>query len=179
MRIFADTKDEEWPIAITVADIKRVKAHLPQIDLLRIDEGDPALSRVLRTDPLLLVDVIYLVVKPQAESRSVNDEQFGGRLGGPALRSAMTAFWEELSDFFRGAGRPDLADMAELESRILATVVANNQELIRQWELVSQKLQGNPGSTSPSPDAPQTQSIPGNLSTASPESSESTQTPSP
>ncbi|MEX2091388.1 MAG: hypothetical protein WD971_01860, partial [Pirellulales bacterium] len=57
------------------------------------------LSRL--ADPVTLVDVLYVLILPQAEEKNVTDEQFASALGGDTLTEATTALLEALCDFFQ------------------------------------------------------------------------------
>jgi hypothetical protein len=105
MRAFKDNQGHQWEIAITVDTVKRVRGLL-NVDLLAAIEGD--LVPKLATDPILLADVLYAVVKPQADNLGVSDEDFGRGLGGDAIEAATTALLEELVDFFPARRRTPL-----------------------------------------------------------------------
>jgi hypothetical protein len=136
MQVFKDSEGEEWTLAITVAGLKRVRAK-HHIDLLKVSQGETPLGEQLGMDHLLLADVIFTLLEPEANTREVSAEEFAIRLGGAALGAAMGAFWQELTDFFQ------------------------------QLEAALPKPTTDPKSS------------PGNASTDSPESSESTRAPSP
>ncbi|MBU0717313.1 MAG: hypothetical protein KJ749_03615, partial [Planctomycetes bacterium] len=55
---------------------------LLDVNLLELEAGDPPLLTRLGTDVILLCDVIFALVKPQADTSGVTDEQFGAALGG-------------------------------------------------------------------------------------------------
>jgi hypothetical protein len=97
MHAFKDNEGRDWPISINVDSIKRVRALL-QVNLL--DAVDGKLIEQLDADPILLVDVIYVLCKPTADAANITDEQFGKAMGGDAIDSATVAFLEELTDFF-------------------------------------------------------------------------------
>lgn len=97
MRTFKDTAGRDWTISINVATVKRLRDVL-QVDLMDVIEGD--LLRRLYSDPILLVDVVYVLVKPQADELGVTDEQFGAAMGGDSIEFATKAMVEEIVDFF-------------------------------------------------------------------------------
>ncbi len=121
MQTFTDGKTT-WEIVVNVATIKRVRS-LVNVDLTKIDEGDPPLGGRLTVDPLLLCDVVFALVKPQADTAGVTDEQFAERMGGDSLRLAFEAFWKELTDFFLKLDRRELAQLATAQLEILRQVV--------------------------------------------------------
>jgi len=107
MQAFTDSAGRTWTITLTIDTLKRVKALLA-VDLARPDEGDPPLHVRLFDDVILLADVIFAAIKPQADTASVTDEQFGQALGGDAITAAARALLEEWTDFFQRRERPDL-----------------------------------------------------------------------
>jgi hypothetical protein len=102
MRSFKDTQGRDWPVAVNTATVKRVR-DLAGVNLLKIVESGPDgrnLLSDLLDDPVRLVDVLYVVCKPDADARGVTDEQFGGAMSGDAIDAGFTALTEDLADFF-------------------------------------------------------------------------------
>lgn len=97
MRSFIDVQGRSWSIEITVATLKRVRA-LAGVDLLEI-AGGSLLDRLV-VDPVLMGDVLYACVKPQADERQVGDDAFGRSLAGDVVEAATTALLEEIVAFF-------------------------------------------------------------------------------
>ncbi|MCC7409104.1 MAG: hypothetical protein IT442_13635 [Phycisphaeraceae bacterium] len=129
MKTFTDNASRSWTIQLTLDAVKRVK-NLVGVNLLELEGGDPAsggpLLTRLGTDVLLLCDVIYALIKPQADQRQgggVSDEQFAAALGGDAILAAQTAFYEELVDFFRGLHRGDLVKVVQMQRRMIDLAV--------------------------------------------------------
>ena len=110
MKSFTDNKGRAWEIVVTVATVKRVRA-LCKVDLNSIVELDKnnkpsaELLERLSSDPVLLVDVLYAVCKPQADKLNITDEDFGEAMAGDAIEHATTALLEEVIDFFPEAKR--------------------------------------------------------------------------
>lgn len=99
MRIFKDTKDRPWTVAVNVDAVKRVKARV-EIDLLRVGSGDANLIVELADNPIMLVDVLFALCEPEAKAAGVTDEDFGKAMAGQAIDDATDALMAELSDFF-------------------------------------------------------------------------------
>lgn len=99
MAKFQDTAGREWTVEITVQDVKRVRA-LAGVDLLGVAEEDGRLLASLATDPVALCDVLYALVKPEADRLGVSDEDFGRGLAGDAIEHATGALMEALIGFF-------------------------------------------------------------------------------
>ena len=105
MKTFKDKDGRDWQIELTIGAARRVR-DLLGVNLLELDKGDPPLLTQLGTDEMLLVDVIYCLIKPQADAAEVTDEMFGCSLDGEAVWSACNAFYAELIDFSGcGGGR--------------------------------------------------------------------------
>lgn len=128
MKAFTDNAGRTWDVEINVAAIKRVRG-LVGVDLLEIVEG--TLIEKLIRDPVLLCDVIYAVCKPQADQRSVSDEDFGRSMAGDAIEHATTALLEELVSFC-----PSPRDRKNL-GRVLE---ATRELMDRARDLIEQRL---------------------------------------
>lgn len=113
MRQFSDKDGRKWSVAIDTATIKRVR-NLTDFDLLKIveDEGKPLYE--LRDNVVLLVDVVYAICKPEADSANISDEAFGRAMGGDALEHAWDAVITEMIAFFPTGRRRILARAAIL-----------------------------------------------------------------
>ena len=159
MKMFTDNEGRDWEVKITVATIKRVR------DLIGVDiyqaVGAEMLTELI-TDPVKLVDILYAVLKPQADERGVSDEQFGESLGGDAVADATQAFLEELVEFFP---KPKRA--------LLARVLEKSKELDEKGMVMMGKILDHPDL-----DIAMDQAMK-DLSGSVLESSESTPTPSP
>ena len=102
MHTFSDTQGRPWTITLNVDAIRRVRSVL-NINLLDAIEG--RLLERLITDPVLLCDMLFVVIQPEAIAKGISDEDFGRSLGGDVLDVATTALLEELVDFFPSAKR--------------------------------------------------------------------------
>ena len=92
MRTFKDNAGRTWSLTLSVWTVKKVR-DLLGVDLLDLggesaSAQKPGLLFRLISDPVLLVDVLYVVCKDQADSASVTDEQFGRAMGGDAIDAA-------------------------------------------------------------------------------------------
>lgn len=112
MKTFTDNAGRTWTIAINVDVLKRVRG-LVDVNLLDIIDGK-LIERLYR-DPVLLCDVVYAVCKPEADARSVSDEDFGRAMAGDAIEQATKALLEELVLF-----SPSPRDRANIQ-RVLET----------------------------------------------------------
>ena len=134
MKIFTDATNRQWEIALTIGSAKRVKSLLG-IDLLQPESGDPPLLTRLGTDEVLLCDIIYCLVKPQADVVGVSDEQFGELLGGDVILAAQTALYEELIDFFQQRGRTDRSRAVAAQKQMIELAIQNADQQIAKIDL--------------------------------------------
>ena len=128
MRSFKDNQGRQWSVEINVTAIKRVRG-LTGEDLMQVIEGT-LIEKFIR-DPVLLCDVVYAICKPEADARSVSDEEFGKAMAGDAIEAATTAVLEELVGFC-----PSPRDRANL-GRVLQ---ATRKVMDRARDLVEKKL---------------------------------------
>lgn len=128
MQSFKDNAGRQWSVEINVATLKRVRG-LTGTDLMQVIEG--TLIEKLIRDPVLLCDVVYAICKPEADTRSVSDEDFGKAMAGDAIEAATTAVLEGLVGFC-----PSPRDRANL-GRVLQ---ATKKVMERARDLVEKKL---------------------------------------
>jgi hypothetical protein len=115
MRTFTDNAGRQWQVEINVAALKRVRG-LTGTDLMQAIEGSGGLIEKLIRDPVLLCDVVYALCKPEADAKSISDEDFGRAMAGDAIEHATAAVLEELVSFC-----PSPRDRANLGRVLRAT----------------------------------------------------------
>lgn len=118
MHSFVDNQKRTWVMDVTFGSMKRVKALL-DVDLGKLEEGDPPLLTRLGIDIILLCDVIFVLIKPQADKLKVTDKQWAEAMDGAPILAAQNALYEELQDFFRTAGRADIALQLTMQKNII------------------------------------------------------------
>ncbi len=150
MRTFTDNAGRTWTLSLSFGAVKRVRGLL-DVNLLELDKGEPPLLTRLGTDPILLVDVIFAVIKPQADGLGVTDEQWAESMGGEAMLAAQKAFYEEVADFTRSQGRPDMAKAALAQHALIERVIAMSEERIGQIDVeeLAQKISGDSSTSLP------------------------------
>ena len=104
MKSFTDNTGRAWTLSVTVGTIKRVRAlcNVDLVGVISIESGaQPKVDLLERlgSDPVLLVDVLYAVCKPEADAKGVSDEEFGQAMSGDAIEMATTALLDEVIDF--------------------------------------------------------------------------------
>jgi hypothetical protein len=130
---FRDNSNREWTVSIDVAAVKRLKASSLEVDLMEAVGGD--LLQRLTDDPILLVDVIYVLLKPQLDALNLSDEQFGQAMGGDSIDAATAAFLEGLCDFFPSGKRRILAKMLAKMNSLLDRRLAKANEILDSDQL--------------------------------------------
>jgi len=138
MREFKDCRERTWTVDATVGALKRVR------DILGLNLADPmaateadSIAPITRIDldTILLVDVVYLIVKPQATEQGVKDEEFGAAIDGKALSAARDALMGALIDFFRQRGRTDVVKAIQTQMEIVNRAAAVAEETIASDEM--------------------------------------------
>jgi hypothetical protein len=148
MKTFKDNAGRAWSVQINVDALKRVRSLL-DVDLLEVLEGK--LIDRLSGDPVFLCDVLYAVVKPEADAQKVSDEDFGRAMGGDALDGATAALLEELVDFFpqgrRKVLRKAMDKLGVFQAKALAVAEQRlaGPELDAQFEAALAELGGSSG----------------------------------
>lgn len=121
MKSFKDATGRDWEIAINVDAIKRLKGSEVAINLLDLVNKESNLIQRFCSDPILLVDTLYVLCKVQADSKGISDEDFGRSMGGDALEHATTALLEEVANFFPQGKRQVLLRAIEKINQIQST----------------------------------------------------------
>jgi hypothetical protein len=111
MSEFVDSSGNAWQVRIDVSTIKRVRDKYG-IDLSKVMSSQSELTR-LADDVVLLVDVLFALVSPQAETRKVSAEDFAHLLAGDTIESATNALMEAIIDFFPQSRRVLLRQLWE------------------------------------------------------------------
>lgn len=150
MRTFKDSAGRTWSVSLTVDAIRRVRSLL-NVDLCNLLDGDPPLLARLELDPVLLCDVLFAFVKPEADAQSVTDVEFGRAMGGDCLTLAQDALFQELADFFRQRRRMDLAKAIQKQSQLVAAAVRTAESKVEaiSEEAAVASIFGNSSGNSP------------------------------
>jgi len=147
MKTFTDNAGRTWTIDLTIGAAKRVR-DLLKIDLLaplvvkrrkgadgRVRKTLPLVTR-LQLDVVALIDVIYVLIKPQADAQGVTDEQFGQALGGEAACAAYEAFMGEWRGFFQELRREAEAKAIDAQLRLVAAQMKKAVAAIERAEAI-------------------------------------------
>ena len=140
MKTFSDNKDRVWEVELNIRQMKRVRDTLG-IDLINVISANKdgsvstdTLERVAN-DPILLVDILWVLCEGQAKPAGVTDEDFGSSLAGESIEEATRAFLDELVDFFPGARRLFLKKAVGLARRWSDETARTLKEALESPEL--------------------------------------------
>ena len=145
MATFKDCEGKNWTVKITVETIRQVRDALGVnlLDVVSQKREDHLIDR-LASDPVLLVDVLYVVCKEEADKAQIDSRAFGARLAGDAVADATNALLGSLSDFFpaqRGKVlRRVLGKVGEVRDATLA-LAEKQLEAIKPEEIAAKLLE--------------------------------------
>lgn len=159
MRTFQDNAGRTWTVTVNVDGIKRVRSLL-QVNLLDVLDDGCKLLADLHDDPVLLVDVLFCLCKPEADAQQLSDEEFGRSMSGDALLHAANALLEGLSDFFPNARqRAAMKDLVAKTNTVVDRLLDHAETTLREFdpESVAQtaiaSFGNSPESSASSPDS--------------------------
>lgn len=96
MKQFKDTQGRSWTIEVNIRQIRRVRDQV-NVDLYSLFADE---AKRLFSDPVLLVDTLYVLCQAQCEERKMSDRDFGEAFDGEVLEKAADALLEEVVSFF-------------------------------------------------------------------------------
>jgi hypothetical protein len=162
MRVFKDNLGREWAVDIDTSVVMRLRSQL-KVDLMEVFETD-LLSRLMN-DIVLAAEVLYWIVKPEADRIGVDEIAWAKAIKGQYADVHRTLA-EEIADFFGSQGLKGTVvkgglrtlEMAERMTQTKAEewfAERNVQEEIeRQLQKIFGDLSGNrPGSSELRPTA--------------------------
>ncbi len=163
MKSFTDNAGRVWTVSVTVSTIKRVRAlcGVDLASLITMEAGkqpDVTLLERLASDPVLTVDVLFAVCKPEADAKGVTGEDFGQSMAGDAIELATAALLDEVVDFFPEARRRTLRKILDASRRFTErskealTALLDDPEFDRR---IDQALDQLTPSSSGSPESPE------------------------
>jgi hypothetical protein len=129
-----DAKGGTWDIIINVSSMRRVR-DLVGVNLMDVAGGE--ILNNLSKDPVLFVDVLYAILKPQAEAKKITDEEFGESLNGDALDEASKELVEGLISFFPRAKGNVMRLAAERMETLTAMMLEQAEKNLSNLDLDS------------------------------------------
>ena len=97
--IFKDAAGRDWLVRIDVNALRRIR------DGIGVNFGDwseiGTLLKRMHFDDLFVAEIAYFVVKPEIDSRKIDDTGFFAELYGDAIARAADSIQQGIVDFFR------------------------------------------------------------------------------
>ena len=135
MKTFVDNANRTWTVAVNVGAVKRMR------DLAKFDLMGNDLARSigqLSDDPVVLVDVLWAIVFPQAEKLAVSQEEFAEAIAGDAISFATDALLEEIVDFFPGPKRKLMRQILDRTKAAEKKMLERLEEMVNSPEVQKQ-----------------------------------------
>lgn len=107
MKSVKDDDGVTWDIEVDFGAIKRIRSSLG-IDLA----GNVEDVLASLTDPIQMIDVLYVICRKQANDRSLTDEGFGRRMES-CCKEAREALCDEVRDFIHRTADAERATLFE------------------------------------------------------------------
>lgn len=101
--IFKDKLNRQWDLTINVGVVRRVRKEV-DVDLGTLFDTE-SLNALVK-DVCKFSDAIFAIVRPQAESFGVSQEDFDGMFDGDLGGAIEAAFYRALVNFFPPEKRP-------------------------------------------------------------------------
>lgn len=148
MSSFKDRRNQDWILEITIGGAKRVR-DLVGVDIYKLTrEGCQPLQDLL-SDPIKLVDCVFVLCQPQAETRKVTDLDFGELIAGESLMAVTQAFMDALADFSQSPSESKLVRAITKRAKEAETIMErkigemdqslNMEDLIQKLSAISGK----------------------------------------
>lgn len=148
MARFKDAVGREWDVSIDTVQLRAIHKRLG-VRLGRLDQIDE-----LAADPMLLVDVLYVLCESQVKAARSSDEDFGRAMTGDAILAGFEALQDAYADFCpsqkREALRAILAKQRALEATAAMILMRRIDGLSAGEESPSKTLNSLPGNTAAS-----------------------------
>lgn len=155
MKIFQDTAGRTWSVQVDVAGVKAVRQALG-VDLFRVLDDNAKPLGELVSDPVRLVDVVYVLCRDQVDKAGLTDVDFGRAFSGDVIDQAAGAFLEAFVDFFpdaraRSALAKGIKTMRLARDRILARLERETAAL--DPAALAEQISNEPSTNSPASSA--------------------------
>lgn len=129
MPSFKDSNGREWMLRLDAPTIRAIRQSL-DVNLASFD--GPTFAR-LGSDPCLLVDVLWLMCREQAQPIGVTDEQFGRSLVADSLEAGSDALLEAIVDFSPSRRAKVLKEMIRKAGQIQEQQIKRAEAEVARW----------------------------------------------
>jgi hypothetical protein len=133
MKCFKDSKARTWDITVNVGTAKAVK-DLTTVNLFDLYSTE---AQKVFSDPCLLVNVLYVLCKKQAEDRKISDVEFGECLVGDSIEEAATSLLQEVAHFFPKSRREIMEKMLEKSQTAAKVMEKRAMEQVEALDVMS------------------------------------------
>jgi len=120
MPSFKTADGHEYIVRIDAPKIRDARTEL-DIDLGQLDFGP--IAQRLASDPVLLVDVLWILCREQCKAADVSATKFGESLFGDAIDAASNALIQARADFSPARMRSLILKQQEVSDRIRAKTI--------------------------------------------------------
>ncbi|MEM9827742.1 MAG: hypothetical protein AAF958_14220 [Planctomycetota bacterium] len=129
MKSFVDTSGRTWSVAIGVPAVRRLRDEM-NFDVLSLLDDQSKLE-IIAADPMIAIDLVTCIIKPQLDAAGVAVDDFLNALGGEQLESATSCLLQAIVDFFPGP-----------RGELLRKALQRSQKFIQdQDQQIKQKIQ--------------------------------------
>lgn len=132
MASFKDKNGRSWTIKLDAPTVRQVQSDCGGLNLF--DPEGKAYDQ-LYDDPLLLCDVLWILVRKEADTAGVSGEQFFEAIGGDPLDAALAAILEAVKDFFPSQRRTVMEAVAAKNAKLREMGIATYLEKLNNPEL--------------------------------------------
>jgi len=121
MPSFTDTNETEWDVALTMAELRRVREELgvdlgkPTEAVAGYADGNTPLLTLLNYDLSLIGDLLAVVLEGQLAEQELDAQALARRLDGATLRAARDALLDAIADFHHGIGNDHVPAIIQKE----------------------------------------------------------------
>ena len=115
---FADTKQNNWTLSLTIGGVIKVQKELGINLLDPMEHGDDGIPLSAKTliDDVFLANVVTCLIDTQLTKNNVTKEEFLDGLDATSMKDMSDAFSKEYQAFFMSRGRSGLADLLRKEA---------------------------------------------------------------
>lgn len=137
MPVFKDRNAKEWTVALDGPTIRAVR----QERQVNLGAMDGKVFAEMEADPVLLLDVLWIICRSQAQAAGISDVQFGQALVGDAIDGATKALTDAWLDFFPTGKRSLLRSLADKQAALTAKATAQALAKVEDPDLETKLLE--------------------------------------
>lgn len=136
MASFKDRQDRSWSIDFTLGSLARVKSETG-VDLLTLHVPDSPALAMLRDDPVMLLQVLCVQLRPQFQERGISEQQFADALQEEHVWGAVEALLLAMVDYYPPAKRTALQPLMQ---RVISAARNVSEKTTRQLQQATMSI---------------------------------------